>query len=200
MVFVPDLSSAYVDEFAEVPTLSMIGDVFVIDLPENRRFDQDPRNVAYHAQEYMKMLGIADEMRIGPEFEFHVFDHVSYSVNPNGAKYRVYTNQAEWNTGAEGHNLGYKMAKKGGYHMAPPMDTLSFNLYNLTEEEKKKIRQLPRSLDESLDALVADHEFLTAGDVFPKRLIEIWVANKRSEAARYNQLPQPVEFEMYYDL
>ncbi|HBR08836.1 MAG TPA: glutamine synthetase, partial [Clostridiales bacterium] len=49
---------------------AMIGDVFVIDLPNNRRFDQDPRNVAVHAEEYMKKLGIADEMRIGPEFEF----------------------------------------------------------------------------------------------------------------------------------
>jgi len=75
-----------------------------------------------------------------------------------------------------------------------------FNLYNLSAEEQKKIKQLPRSLDESLDALEADHGFLTAGNVFPKRLIDIWIANKRSEAARYNQLPQPVEFEMYYDL
>ena len=39
MVFIPDLSSAYVDDFAKVPTLAMIGDVFVIDLPDNRRFD-----------------------------------------------------------------------------------------------------------------------------------------------------------------
>lgn len=49
MVFIPDLSSAYVDPFMEIPTLAMIGDVYVIDYPENRRFDQDPRNVAKHA-------------------------------------------------------------------------------------------------------------------------------------------------------
>ncbi len=122
MVFVPDLKSAYVDTFAEVPTLTMIGDVFVIELPENRRFDQDPRNVALHAQEYMKKLGIADEMRIGPEFEFNVFEHVSYRVEPNQSKYSIDTEQAEWNTGNEGDNLGYKMPYKGGYHMAPPLD------------------------------------------------------------------------------
>ena len=75
-----------------------------------------------------------------------------------------------------------------------------FNLYNLTAEERSKIRQLPRSLDEALDALAADNDFLTKGGVFPKRLIEIWVEKKRAEAARYNLLPQPVEFEMYYDL
>ena len=58
MVFIPDLSSAALDPFAEVKTISMIGDVFVIDKPNNRRFDQDPRNVAKHAVEYMKSTGI----------------------------------------------------------------------------------------------------------------------------------------------
>jgi len=75
-----------------------------------------------------------------------------------------------------------------------------FNLYTLSDEEKKLIRQLPRSLDESLDALESDNEFLTAGGVFPPRLLEIWMKKKRAEAARYNQLPQPVEFELYYDI
>ena len=70
----------------------------------------------------------------------------------------------------------------------------------MSPEEQKKIRQLPRSLDEALDALEADYAFLTAGGVFPQRLIDIWIENKRADAARYNQLPQPVEFDMYYDL
>ena len=410
MVFIPDLSSAYVDGFAEVPTLAMIGDVFVIDYPENYRFDQDPRNVAYNAQEYMKSLGIADEMRIGPEFEFHVFDHVDYSVNDNNQKYCVDTTQAEWNTGDEGFNLGYKIPKKKGYHMAPPLDITSgfrsrvtmlmeeqgimvkyhhhevggpgqleievefgtmlemadktmmtkylikntaiaegrsatfmpkpifdeagngmhvhmhlfkdgkplffdengysqlsetamyfiggilaharalcaftnpstnsykrlvpgyeapvtigfatanrssvirvpayaktpevkrfelrspdgtcnpyyaysailmagldgiqkkidpqaegmgpydFNLYNLSSEDQQKIKQLPRSFDEALDDLEADHDWLTVGGVFPERLIEIWLEEKRKDCSRYNQMPAPVEFDMYYDL
>ena len=49
MVFIPDLASAMLDPFAEVKTISMIGDVFIIDKPTNRRFDQDPRNVSKHA-------------------------------------------------------------------------------------------------------------------------------------------------------
>ncbi len=410
MVFVPDLASAYRDPFAEVPTLAMIGDVYVIQLPENRRFDQDPRNVARHAEEYLRKTGIADEMRIGPEFEFHVFDHVSWSVNPNASSFRLDTNQAEWNSGDGDQNLGYKVPKKGGYHIAPPADILNdfrsrasllmekmgigvkyhhhevggsgqveievefggmlemadktmmtkyliknaafkenrtvtfmpkplygeagngmhvhmhlfkdgkplfydpngysqlsrtahhfmggllthanalcaftnpstnsykrlvpgfeapvtigyatsnrssviripayakspeakrfelrspdatcnpyyayaailmagldgikkeidpaqagfgpydFNLYKLTPEEQKKIRQLPRNLDQSLDALLADHDFLTEGGVFPQRLIDIWIANRRAETTMYNQLPQPIEFSLYYDL
>ena len=410
MVFVPDLSSAYYDVFEEVPTLGMIGDVYVIDLPENHRFDQYPRNVVKRAEEYMKSQGVATEFRIGPEFEFHVLDHVDYKVEPRGSSYLVDAEQAEWNTGHEGTNLGYKMPLKGGYHRALPFDRLSsfrsrltilmesmgiavkyhhhevggpgqieievemggllemadktmmtkhltknlafsegqtatfmpkpiyaeagngmhvhmhlfndgkplfydengysqlsetalnflggilihiralcaltnpstnsykrlvpgyeapvtigyatsnrssviripayakgpknkrfelrnadatcnpyyafaailmagldgiekkidpakegfgpydFNLYDLTPEEQKEIKQLPRTLDEALDALEADKEFLTKGGVFPDKLIEIWIDKKRKEAARYNELPHPVEFEMYYDL
>ncbi len=411
MVFIPDLGSAYQDPFDEVPTLAMIGDVYMIELPENRRFDQDPRNVAVHAEEYMRKTGIADEMRIGPEFEFHVFDHVSFAVTPNASSFHLDTAQAEWNAAGEAsQNLGYKAPKKGGYHIAPPADILNdfrsrvsilmekmgigvkyhhhevggsgqveievefgsmlemadktmmtkyliknaafkekrtvtfmpkplygeagngmhvhmhlfkdgkplfydadgysqlsktalyfiggllthapalcaftnpstnsykrlvpgyeapvtigyatsnrssviripayaksptakrfelrspdatcnpyyayaailmagldgikkeidpekggfgpydFNLYKLTPEKQKEIRQLPRNLDQALDALESDHDFLTEGGVFPQRLIEIWIANRRAETAMYNQMPQPIEFSLYYDL
>ena len=404
MVFIPDLATAHVDSFSEIPTLSMIGDVYVIEEPENRRFDQDPRNVAFMAEEYMRGTGIADEMRIGPEFEFNVFDQVSYSIKPNSSKFKVDVWQADWNTGIEDEkNLGYKMPVKGGYHQAPPLDTLSgfrsrvtmmmenegigvkyhhhevagagqieievefggmremadktmlskyiiknaaiaegksvtfmpkplfgeagngmhvhmhlfkdgkplfydengyaqlsdtalhfiggllhhaaslcaftnpssnsykrlvpgyeapvtigfatsnrssviripayakkpevkrfelrsvdatcnpyyaysailmagldgiakkidpqelgygpydFNLYYLSDEEKKQIKSLPRNLDEALDALEHDHDYLTEGGVFPKRLIEIWLKNKRADAARHHQMPSPVE-------
>ena len=75
-----------------------------------------------------------------------------------------------------------------------------FNLYNLSPDEQRKIKQLPRSLDEALDALEADHGFLTEGGVFPEKLIEIWIEKKRREAAGVSLLPHPIEFEMYYDL
>ena len=75
-----------------------------------------------------------------------------------------------------------------------------FNLYHLTEEEKKKIKGLPKSLGEALDALEADHEYLTAGGVFPELLIEIWLERKRKELLEMEQIPNPAEFKMYYDL
>ena len=62
MVFIPDLTTAYIDKFMEIKTLAMIGDVFVIDMPNNIAFDQDPRNVAKHAEEYLRSSGIADEI------------------------------------------------------------------------------------------------------------------------------------------
>lgn len=61
MVFIPDIATAVVDPFIEAPTLSMIGDVMVIEHPENRPFNQYPRNVSRRAVSYMKELGIADE-------------------------------------------------------------------------------------------------------------------------------------------
>lgn len=122
MVFIPDLSTAVSDPFVEVPTLSMIGDVYVIGNP-HRRFEQDPRIVARKAEEYMNSLGVADEMRIGPEFEFYVFDHISYEVKPNSTGFKIDTEQAEWNTCQDNHpNLGYKTPHKGGYHITPPID------------------------------------------------------------------------------
>ena len=74
------------------------------------------------------------------------------------------------------------------------------NLYDLPESEKNKIKGLPATLDEALDALAADHEFLLAGNVFPKRLLEIWIARKRKEASKVSTAPHPAEFGLYYDL
>ncbi|TYQ16656.1 UNVERIFIED_CONTAM: glutamine synthetase [Acetivibrio alkalicellulosi] len=410
MIFIPDITTANKESFVEVPTLSMIGDVFIIGTP-HKPFDQDPRNVANKAEEYMRSTGIADEIRIGPEFEFYVFDHISYNVSPNSTGFKVDTNQAAWNSGnTDFPNLGYKVPIKGGYHMTPPMDLLydfrsklcmeleerqvsvkyhhhevggpgqlevevefggiremadktmlikyitknaafkegktatfmpkpifaeagsgmhvhmhmfkegnpifydengysglskealyfiggllkhapalcaltnpstnsykrlvpgyeapvsicfatanrsaviripayakspmdkrfeirnpdatcnpyfayaailmagldginqkidpsecgygpyDINLYNLSKEEQSKIKFLPRSLDEALDALEKDYEFLLEGEVFTKRLIDIWIDRIRSESTRINQIPHPAEFEHYYDL
>ncbi|NLO96571.1 MAG: type I glutamate--ammonia ligase [Peptococcaceae bacterium] len=409
MVFIPDLQTAVLEPFAQVATISMIGDVFVID-DTPRPFDQYPRNVAKLAEDYMKSTGIADEMRIGPEFEFYVFDHVSYQTKPNECSYKIDAQQAEWNSSQAEHNLGYKVPLKGGYHMSLPMDILynlrsemcllleergiqvkyhhhevggpgqleievesgpmlkmadntmmikyivknaafnagktatfmpkpllgeagngmhvhmhlfkngtpifydangysglsstalyfiggllkharalcaltnpstnsykrlvpgyeapvsicfatanrsaviripdyarlphqkrfeirnpdatcnpyyayaailmagldgieqkmdptklgfgpyDVNLYKLSPEEQKKIQPLPYSLDQALDALEEDHEFLLKGGVFPKKLIEIWLEKKREEVRNFNKCPHPQEFALYYDL
>ncbi len=75
-----------------------------------------------------------------------------------------------------------------------------FNLYTLSEEELKKVKGLPRSLEEALDALEKDHDYLTKGGVFPKRLIDVWISRKRAEAKRVGEVPTPAEFMAYYDL
>lgn len=410
MIFIPDLSSAALDPFAEIPTLSMIGDVYVISEP-NYRFDQDPRNVSKHAIEYLKSTGIADEMIIGPEFEFHILDSVAYSTKPNSIGVYMESTESEWSSAnGSDNNGGYVTPSHRGYHADLPNDLtydlrskicmmleergvkvkyhhhevggsgqveievelgemtqmadntmtikyivknaalqdgktatfmpkpiykeagngmhvhmllfkdgkpvfydpngyselsetalyfiggllkhaaslagftnpstnsykrlvpgfeapvtigyatsnrsaviripayaklpskrrfelrcpdatcnpyyaysailmagidgvknkidpskcgwgpFDFNLYTLSDEEKAKLSALPKSLDEALDALEADHDYLTAGGVFPERLIELWIAKKRAEGAEINQMPHPAEFAKYYDL
>ena len=74
------------------------------------------------------------------------------------------------------------------------------NLYNLPEEEKKKLKGLPTSLDTALDALEADHAFLTEGGVFPESLINNFIKTKRAETAELAKIPTPAEFDKYYNI
>ncbi|MBE7017959.1 MAG: type I glutamate--ammonia ligase [Ruminococcaceae bacterium] len=74
------------------------------------------------------------------------------------------------------------------------------NLYHLPEEEKAKLQQLPTSLEAALDALEADHQFLTAGGVFPEELIANFIKTKRAECREMAAIPTPAEFDKYYNL
>ena len=74
------------------------------------------------------------------------------------------------------------------------------NLYNLPEEEKKKLKGLPTSLEEALDALEKDHDYLTAGGVFPEALITNFIKAKRQECRQLASIPNPAEFDKYYNL
>lgn len=124
MVFIPDLTSAFRDPFWDVPTVGMIGDVFAIS-DKKEPFLHDPRYIATRAEEYLKELGIADTNLIGPEFEFYVFDHVSFKNEPHDVRLELDADNAYWNMGQnEFQNLGYQNRKHGGYHAAPPQDIL----------------------------------------------------------------------------
>ena len=410
MVFIPVLESAILDPYAQVPTLSMIGDVMVIERPHNRPFDQYPRNIARNALDYMARLGIADQMLIGPEYEFYLFDKVSFEVEKDRISSELQVRTAPWMSGTDSNNRGYILRHGTGYHASLPMDifgdlrsricmamdacgiqvkyhhhevggcgqmevevelgdmlsmadntmttkyiikneairngctatfmpkpiageagsgmhvhmlltkngqpifydekgyaqlsesalwfiggllsharslcaitnpsTNSFkrlvpgfeapvtigyamanrsavvripayaktpqskrfelrnpdatcnpylayaailmagldgiqnridphamgwgpydlNLYNLPEEEKKRIQSLPSSLSEALDALEADHAYLTAGGVFPERLLRQHISRRRADNEEISRIPHPAEFGMYYDL
>ncbi|MDD2235192.1 MAG: type I glutamate--ammonia ligase [Desulfitobacteriaceae bacterium] len=411
MMFIPDLSSSCMDPFVDIPTLSMIGNVFVIHPEGNMPFDQYPRNVALRAEEYLRESQIADSMIIGPEFEFHILEHVSYECKPQRVSFELNTPQAEWNSGQNKDvNSGYQIPNKCGYHITPPHDInyglrgrmcllledwgvkvkyhhhevggpgqqeievelgqltemadktmiikyivknaavsenktatfmpkpffaeagngmhvhmllmkeskpvfydkagysglsreahwfmggllkhakslcaltnpttnsfkrlvpgyeapatigyatsnrsaiiripayvkspeakrfelrnpdatcnpyyayaailmagidgmlnkidphesgwgpFDFNLYNLSAEEQEKLTSLPKSLDEALDALEEDNEYLTHGGVFPKKLLDTWIMRKRAEIDTINKIPHPAEFAHYFDL
>ena len=408
MVFIPDPDTAQIDPFCEIPTLAMTGNAMIIDYPNNRPLDQYPRNIVAAAEQYMKHTGIADTMLILPEFEFYLFDDVSWKMTPNEISSRVDAEQAYWNSEISG--TGINVPKQAHYHIAKPFDrtyecrsemcllmeeagipvkyhhpevggagqfeiepklgqmskmadatmlikyivhntalkygktatfmpkpvygeagsgmhvhmllmkdgipvfsddagyahlskeahwfmggllkhiaslcaitnpsTNSFkrlipgfeapvtigyatsnrsaviripayaktpnmrrfelrnpdatcnpyfcyaallmagldgikhqidphkngwgpydmNLYNLPEKEKAKLKHLPTSLDEALDALEKDHDYLTMGNVFPEQLIKRFIASKRKECVTMAAIPHPAEFERYYNL
>ena len=120
MVFIPDPDTAVIDPFCQIPTLSMTGNAMIIDNPENRPLSQYPRNIVLAAEKYMKDCGIADEMKILPEFEFYLFDRVGWEVKPNSIGMMIDAAQAHWNTDAEG--TGNVVAKQKNYHIAKPFD------------------------------------------------------------------------------
>ncbi|MEL7297018.1 MAG: glutamate--ammonia ligase [Pseudomonadota bacterium] len=81
-----------------------------------------------------------------------------------------------------------------------PGDPADKDLYDLPPEEEAKLDHVAFSLEEALNALKADHEFLLAGDVFSKDLIEGYLDLKMEEVTRLRMTTHPIEFDMYYSL
>lgn len=124
MIIMPDPTTAMMDPFMQVPTLSLICDVC---LPETlQAYNRDPRQVVKKAIAYMQSTGIADTAFFGPEAEFFVFDDVRFEQTNNSAFYMIDSDEAVWNTGRDegGKNLGYKIRSKEGYFPALPTDSL----------------------------------------------------------------------------
>lgn len=123
MLVIPDSTTAVMDPFMQVPTLSMIGNI--VDPITKERYTRDPRNIAQKAESYLQSTGIGDTAYFGPEPEFFVFDDVRYESAGNHAAYFVDSKEGNWNTGRdEGPNLGYKPRYKEGYFPVAPTDTL----------------------------------------------------------------------------
>jgi glutamine synthetase len=81
-----------------------------------------------------------------------------------------------------------------------PGEPLDKNIYDLSPEEARNVRQVPGSLDESLAALETDQAFLRQGDVFTSDVIETWIAwKRRHEIDPVRMRPHPWEFHLYFD-
>ena len=129
MAFKPDISTAFVDPFSEIPMISIMADIYTLGEGAGR-FEGDPRYVAQKTEEYIAKLGIADTCLLGPEFEFYILDHISFRNDVNHLEVNVDSRQAAWNTGKRDEpNLGYHVGLHGGYHVDLPKDS-SFDLRN----------------------------------------------------------------------
>jgi glutamine synthetase len=78
-----------------------------------------------------------------------------------------------------------------------PMDK---DMYDLAPEEEAKLDTVCFSLEQAVDVMSADREFLLAGDVFSNDLIDSYVELKMEEITRLRMATHPVEFDMYYSL
>jgi glutamine synthetase len=86
---------------------------------------------------------------------------------------------------------------KSKTHPGEPMDK---DLYDLPPEEEKKIPQVSFSLEQALNEMSKDREFLKAGDVFTDDLIDSYIELKMQDVTRVRMTTHPVEFELYYSL
>ncbi len=82
-----------------------------------------------------------------------------------------------------------------------PGEALDKDLYELPPEELAKVPQIVGSLEEALDSLENDHEFLLKGNVFTEDALQTWITYKRENEVNALRLrPHPYEFFMYYDI
>ena len=81
-----------------------------------------------------------------------------------------------------------------------PGEAMDKDLYDLPPEEEKNIPTVCFSLDQALEALDADREFLLTGGVFTNDVIDAYIALKMEEVTRLRMTTHPVEFDMYYSL
>lgn len=124
MAMVPDPTTAWIDPFMEVPTLSMI--CSIIEPRTGELYDRDPRSIAQKAIDYLIASGIGDTVFCGPEPEFFVFDNARFDQTGYEGYYFIDSIEGNWNSGKEesGGNLGYKIGNKQGYFPVAPTDSL----------------------------------------------------------------------------
>ncbi|MCW5876876.1 MAG: type I glutamate--ammonia ligase [Anaerolineales bacterium] len=148
-----DPASAHVDPFFSIPTLTFICNVH--DPERGVRYSRDPRFIAEKAEDYLKKSGVADTSYWGPEAEFFLFSHSSYTIDPHNMGFRVDSPEGGWNSGPQpgDDNLGYRIRTKGGYFPLPPFDTL--------QDVRSEMSLLLR--DWGVDVEMHHHEVASAG-------------------------------------
>lgn len=152
MILLPDAETVVVDPICEVPTASIICDVY--DPITKQPYSRDPRYIAKKAEKYLAESGIADTSFWGPEYEFFLFNDIRFGQTVNQGFYFIDSVEGEWNSGKEENpNLGYKPRFKEGYFPVPPHDSMQ-------DIRSRIILQMIRA---GLDIEVHHHEVATAG-------------------------------------
>jgi glutamine synthetase len=118
MVLKPDLDSAFVDPFAQEPTVSCFAEIYESD--GERRYERDPRAILQRAIAALKKETHADEVMVRPEFEFYLFNKAEFWTDQSSAAYRIETDELKHDDPS-----GFSLFKGPAYHVAPPFDRSS---------------------------------------------------------------------------
>jgi glutamine synthetase len=152
MLLFPDPSTAFIDPFTAVATLSLICDVG--DPITHESYSRDPRYIARKSEAYMKSAGIADVAYFGPEPEFFIFDRANFDQSANFAFYEIDSDEGFWNSGKDGaNNLGHRPRFKEGYFPVSPLDSLQ----DIRTDMALTLQQV------GIEVEVHHHEVATAG-------------------------------------
>lgn len=152
MLLMPDPTTAVIDPVCQVPTLSVICDIY--DPITKEPYSRDPRYIGKKAEEYLRKTKLADTCYFGPEAEFFILDDVRFAQAQNYGYYYIDSVEGDWNTGRdEKPNLGYKPRYKEGYFPVPPHDTLQ----DIRSEIMLTLRRVGVPVE------VHHHEVATAG-------------------------------------
>jgi glutamine synthetase len=81
-----------------------------------------------------------------------------------------------------------------------PGDAIDFDLYEASESQLKNLSTVSTSLEDALDSLEKDHDFLIQDGVFTKDQISGYIDLKREEVSKLNNTTHPIEFDMYYSV
>ena len=68
------------------------------------------------------------------------------------------------------------------------------------DDDRHKYKMLPRDLEEAIDELKVDSDFLKRGNIFTDELLEQWIKIKREEIHSIGTMPHPFEYKMYFTL
>ena len=150
MLLVPDPETMFIDPFAEVTTAVVVCN---IEDPLTRQpYPKDPRYTAVKAEQYLRSTGIGDTAFFGPEAEFFVFDQLSFANGPDGAFFKIDSDEAFWTSGRD-TSPGFTIKQKGGYFPCAPVDKL----------QDLRTQMVLKMIEAGIDVEMHHHEVASAG-------------------------------------
>ena len=119
MSLMPDCVSAHIDPFFAQATLAIFCDI--LEPTTGEPYNRDPRGTARKAEIYLKSTGIGDQIYVGPEAEFFIFDDVRFATDPYNTGFKLDCSELPSNmdTDYAAGNMGHRPRTKGGYFPLP---------------------------------------------------------------------------------